>query len=38
MRFSGDRNERSINLDDRLYRQPSRLIRQGRPKSWETAR
>jgi hypothetical protein len=38
MRFSGDSDNRSINLDDCLYRQPSRLIRQGQPKSWEIAR
>jgi hypothetical protein len=38
MRFSGDRDDCSINLDDCLYRQPSRLIRQGRPISLETAR
>ena len=38
VRLSGDRNSRSINFDNCLYRQPSRLTRQGWPISWETAR
>ena len=38
MRFSGDCYDRSIDLDDCLYRQPSRLIQQGPPISLETAR